>query len=150
VVANRRHDSIVSSTHRADTSPRRTQATTRRGKGFALRRIYDVDRDDDDYRVLVDRLWPRGISKATAALDDWARDIAPGTELRQWYGHDPAKFELFARRYRQELKRTPAREAVAKLRMVARHSRVTLLTATRDLEHSGARVLIDLLMGKSR
>ena len=141
---------MLSSTRRAIESPERTETTSRRGQGFALRRIYDVDQDDDDYRVLVDRLWPRGMTKATAALDDWATDVALGTELRKWYGHDPAKFELFARRYRQELKRAPARKAVARLRMIARHNRVTLVTATRDVEHSGARVLGDVLMGKSR
>jgi uncharacterized protein YeaO (DUF488 family) len=151
VVTEERSNSALRRTQSAiDASPERARTTSRRSTRFEIRRVYDIDESDDSYRVLVDRLWPRGISKAKAALDDWAKDLAPGTELREWYRHDPAKFELFARRYRQELKRTPAREAVARLRAVARHKRVTLLTATRDLDHSGARVLKDVLTGKSR
>jgi uncharacterized protein YeaO (DUF488 family) len=110
--------------------------------------VYDVEGTDEGYRVLVDRLWPRGISKARAHLDEWAKDVAPGTELRRWYGHDVGRFQQFARRYRQELKRAPARDAV--VRAVARRNRVTLETATRDVEHSGARVLRDVLMGRTR
>jgi uncharacterized protein YeaO (DUF488 family) len=112
---------------------------------FPIRRAYDGADDDDGYRVLVDRLWPRGVSKAKAALDEWAKDVAPGTELREWYGHDPAKFDQFARRYRQELKDGPAQETLTRLRALARKKRVTLVTATRDVEHSGARVLSDVL-----
>jgi uncharacterized protein YeaO (DUF488 family) len=112
--------------------------------------MYDGDESDDGYRVLVDRLWPRGISKQRAALDEWAKDLAPGNELRQWYGHDPARFEEFARRYQRELQHAPAQAAVARLRTVARRNRVTLLTATRDLEHSGACVLRDVLTGRTR
>jgi uncharacterized protein YeaO (DUF488 family) len=151
MVTNRRSNSARSTTQSAtDMSPGRARTASRRSPRFAIRRVYDVDQNEDGYRVLVDRLWPRGISKPKAALDDWAKDLAPGTELRQWYQHDPAKFELFARRYRQELKRTPAQEAVRRLRSVARRKRVTLVTATRDLDHSGARVLRDVLTGKSR
>ena len=115
---------------------------------FEIQRVYDPEATDG-YRVLVDRLWPRGISKEKAALDEWAKDLAPGTELRQWYGHDPARFDEFARRYREELKHSPGREAVAALRTVE-GDRVVLVTATRDLEHSGARVLRDVLIGRSR
>jgi uncharacterized protein YeaO (DUF488 family) len=124
--------------------------STRGDPAFHVRRIYD---DDDDtergYRVLVDRLWPRGIRREDAALDQWAKDLAPSAELRRWYGHDPAKFEQFARRYRRELTRPPAADAVAALCRVAREQRVTLLTATRDIEHSGARVLHDLLVSST-
>jgi uncharacterized protein YeaO (DUF488 family) len=122
-------------------------AMSRSRRPIDICRVYDLDGSDDGYRVLVDRLWPRGISKGQAAVDEWAKDVAPGSELRQWYGHDPARFEQFARRYRQELKRTPAREAVARLRRVAGTHRVTLVTATRDVEHSGATVLRDVLTG---
>jgi uncharacterized protein YeaO (DUF488 family) len=112
---------------------------------FEIRRIYDENATGDRYRVLVDRLWPRGIRKSEAALDEWAKDIAPTTELRRWYGHEPARFEEFARRYRDELAGAPASEHVARLRALAKERPVALITATRDLEHSGARVLQDVL-----
>ena len=111
---------------------------------FAIQRVYEEA--EDGYRVLVDRLWPRGISKASARIDEWAKDVAPSTELRRWYGHDPAKFAEFARRYRRELKQPPASDAVNALR--SRRGRVTLVTATRDVEHSGAQVLLDALTAK--
>ena len=115
------------------------------GSRFEMRRIYDQD-GDGGYRVLVDRLWPRGISKSAAALDEWAKDVAPSTGLRRWYGHDPARFEEFARRYRDELRQAPAVEVVRRLRARAGNRSVILVTATRDLEHSGARVLRDVLV----
>jgi uncharacterized protein YeaO (DUF488 family) len=111
-----------------------------------IRRIYDAH-DAPGYRVLVDRLWPRGVSKTDAALDEWAKDIAPSAELRRWYGHDPARFEAFAGRYRHELELPPASESVVRLRRLARRRRVMLLTATRDVDRSGARVLADVLRG---
>ena len=100
---------------------------------------------DKGYRVLVDRLWPRGVTKAAAALDEWAKDVAPTRELRRWYGHDPSRFEEFARRYREELRHAPAEEAITRLRALAQEQQVTLVTATRDLERSGARVMLDFL-----
>lgn len=110
-----------------------------------LRRIYDDHGDDDHgdagYRVLVDRLWPRGTTRADAALDEWLKDVAPTAELRRWYGHDVHRFDEFARRYHAELHRSPASAAVAHLVGLARAQPITLLTATRDVEHSGARVL---------
>ena len=115
------------------------------GVSFEIRRAYDPASAGDGYRVLVDRLWPRGVSKRDAALDEWAKDLAPEGELRRWYGHDPAKFEEFARRYRRQLEQAPAQQAVATLRSAARGNRITLVTATRDIEHSGARVLLDVL-----
>jgi uncharacterized protein YeaO (DUF488 family) len=111
-----------------------------------LRRVYDVSvREDTGYRVLVDRLWPRGITKADAALDEWLKDAAPSTELRRWYGHDVQRFEEFARRYRAELQRLPAAAAVDHLVELSRTKPLTLLTAARDVEHSGARVLQERL-----
>lgn len=95
--------------------------------------------------MLVDRLWPRGVSKRVAALDEWAQDLAPTSELRRWYGHDPERFDDFARRYRDELGRGRAPEVIARLRARARDNRITLVTATRDVERSGARVLLDVL-----
>jgi uncharacterized protein YeaO (DUF488 family) len=109
-----------------------------------VRRIYH-DEGTAGYRVLVDRLWPRGIKKADANLDEWLKDAAPSTELRRWYGHDPDRFAEFARRYRAELRRLPASGAVDHLRRLASSRVVVLLTATSDVEHSGACVLRDHL-----
>ena len=115
---------------------------------FQVRRVYDDDRPDDGYRVLVDRLWPRGVSKERAALDEWAKDVAPSDGLRRWYGHDPEKFAEFARRYRAELEDPPTVDALVRLRRAAEDSSVTLVTATRDVEHSGAAVLLNVLTGR--
>jgi uncharacterized protein YeaO (DUF488 family) len=108
-----------------------------------LRRIYDHDGGGGDagYRVLVDRLWPRGISREHAAFDEWLKDAAPSTELRRWYGHKVERFEEFARRYRAELQQGTASAAVEHLIDLSRTQALTLLTATRDLSHSGALVL---------
>jgi uncharacterized protein YeaO (DUF488 family) len=114
------------------------------GSRFQAQRIYERNTRDGRYRVLVDRLWPRGVSQREAALDEWAQDLAPTSELRRWYGHDPERFDEFARRYRDELGRGRAPEAIARLRTRARDNRITLVTATRDLERSGARVLLDV------
>ena len=108
-----------------------------------LKRIQEPRRRDDGHRVLVDRLWPRGVSKATAALDEWLPDVAPSDELRRWYGHHPARFEEFRRRYVREL--ASRREQLSDLRRRARSGRVTFLTATRDLERSNAAVLAEAL-----
>jgi uncharacterized protein YeaO (DUF488 family) len=137
----------LSSTSRPSPSPgrRARNPTSAAGPSFEIRRIYDKGAVEDGYRVLVDRLWPRGIAKQDAALDEWAKDVAPGTDLRRWYGHDPARFEEFARRYRDELRRDPAAAAVARLRGRAQQQTVVLVTATRDIEHSGARVLLAFL-----
>jgi uncharacterized protein YeaO (DUF488 family) len=121
---------------------------SRRG-GVRVERIYD-DPAGDTYRVLVDRLWPRGITKERAALDQWAKDVAPSADLRRWYGHEPAKFEEFARRYRVELSQPPAASTLGELRTLAHERVVTLLTATGDVERSAARVLLDLLQSASR
>ena len=112
---------------------------------FKVERAYD-EGQPDRYRVLVDRLWPRGISKADAALDEWAREIAPSTALRRWYGHDSARFPEFRGRYCAELARPPASEAVDRLLDVARTRPIALVTATRDTDRSGARVLPDHLV----
>ena len=110
--------------------------------GVEVRRVYDTDDAAFvGYRVLVDRLWPRGISKADAALDEWCKDAAPSTELRRWYSHDIARFTEFDRRYRAELAQPPGSDAVERLAALAGRQRLTLLTATRDVEYSGAEVL---------
>jgi uncharacterized protein YeaO (DUF488 family) len=99
--------------------------------------------------VLVDRVWPRGLSKQDAALDEWAKDAAPSTELRRWYGHVPERFEEFRRRYRDELRDPSHAEALADLRRRAADGPLTLLTGTKDVDRSNAAVLADLL-GRSR
>ena len=114
-----------------------------------LRRVYDSARRDEDHRVLVDRLWPRGVSKAEAALDEWLKDVAPSTELRRWYGHDVERFEEFARRYRAELLEPPASVGIDHLFELSRSRTVTLLTATRDVGHSGAFVLLEVLADRA-
>lgn len=115
-----------------------------------LQRVYDRgEPHNTGYRVLVDRLWPRGVSKADAALDEWLRDAAPSAELRRWYGHDVSRFEEFARRYRTELWRRPASVAVGHLFELARSKTIVLLTATRDVEHSGAWVLRERLVSSA-
>lgn len=115
-----------------------------------LCRVYDLDDNTVGYRVLVDRLWPRGVAKSGAAMDEWLKELAPSAELRPWYGHDVRRFEEFARRYRIELRRAPASTAIARLVEVARTRPVILLTATRDVEHSGARVLHERLTSRKR
>ena len=110
-----------------------------------VRRVYDAPEPRDGNRVLVDRVWPRGMRKDAARLDEWAKDVAPSTDLRKWYGHDPAKFAEFRRRYTAELARPEAAGALGRLRDLARQGPVTLLTATRDLDISQAAVLADLL-----
>ena len=110
-----------------------------------VRRVYDDPSAGDGARVLVDRVWPRGLRKAAARLDDWEKDVAPSTELRTWYRHDPAKFDEFRRRYSAELAAPGPREALARLRALVADGPVTLLTATRDLSLSQAAVLAQLL-----
>jgi len=110
-----------------------------------VRRIYDTD-VEAGYRILVDRLWPRGVRKADAAIDVWAKDIAPSTALRKWFGHDPARWLEFRRRYSEEVHRR--RDWLDKLRTLARKGRITLVFAARDEVHNDAVVLRDVLLGR--
>ena len=110
-----------------------------------IRRVYDEPSTADGTRVLVDRVWPRGLRKDTLRLDDWLKDVAPSTELRKWYGHDTAKFAEFRRRYLNELAGSEQRTALGRLRALAAKGPLTLLTATRDVDHSQAAVLARLL-----
>jgi uncharacterized protein YeaO (DUF488 family) len=111
-------------------------------------RVYDdPGRQRNEYRVLVDRLWPRGQSKGAVDHDEWVKDATPSTELRQWYGHEPKRFSEFARRYRAELALPPGSGVVSQLRETSETQRLVLLTATRDIEHSGAIVLRDDIVG---
>ncbi|GAA1539068.1 DUF488 family protein [Dactylosporangium maewongense] len=116
-------------------------------KDITYRRIYEQSSPDDGKRVLVDRVWPRGMRKADAQLDEWLRDVAPSTELRRWYGHEPGRFDEFRRRYLTELREPERQEATEHLRAIAAHDKVTLLTATHDVDHSQAAVLAEWLTG---
>jgi uncharacterized protein YeaO (DUF488 family) len=106
-----------------------------------MKRAYDEPAASDGTRVLVDRLWPRGLAKERAKIDLWLMDIAPSAELRTWYGHQPERWEEFRSRYQAELRASPAKEALERLRGLARAGAVTLITAARDSEHSDAAVL---------
>lgn len=109
-----------------------------------VRRVYDPPDPEDGYRALVDRIWPRGLTRTAAAIDEWCRDIAPSTELRHWYGHDPDRFPAFRDRYRSELDDHDHATALSHLHALS-STRLTLLTATRDLGISHARVLAERL-----
>lgn len=111
-------------------------------------RVYEVPAASDGTRVLVDRVWPRGLRKDAAQLDDWAKDVAPSTGLRTWYKHDPAKFGEFRRKYAAELAEPSRQEALGRLRAFAARGPVTLLTATRATDISQAAVLADWLRDK--
>jgi uncharacterized protein YeaO (DUF488 family) len=113
-------------------------------------RVYDERTERDGTRVLVDRLWPRGLTKDRADLDEWCKQIAPSAALRRWYGHDPNRFTEFARRYRLELDDPERAEHLQHLRELARRQTLTLLTATRHVDTSEAAVLADLLNPEAR
>ena len=113
-----------------------------------VRRVYDEPAADDGTRVLVDRLWPRGMRKADAPFDRWLKDVAPSTALRTWYHHDPARWDEFRRRYEEELSGAGTQaDALAELRSLSAQGTVTVLTASRAVDISEARVLADLLDG---
>ena len=110
-------------------------------------RAYDEPAQGDGARVLVDRIWPRGLSKEKAHLDEWCKPVAPSTALRKWYDHDPERYEEFSRRYRAELEDPERAKALQHLGELAKDRTVTLLTATKRPEISEAVVLADLLRG---
>lgn len=110
-----------------------------------VKRVYDPPGAEDGARVLVDRLWPRGLTKEKAAVERWLRDVAPSTELRRWFGHDPKRWAGFRARYATELE--GHEEALAELRGLARERRLTLLFAAHDEAHNDAVVLRDVLLG---
>lgn len=110
-----------------------------------LERVYDDPTADDGTRVLVDRLWPRGLRKDAAHVDEWMKEIAPSTELRQWYGHRPEAFSEFTARYLAELQDPDRAAALARLRKLAAAGPLTVLTATKQAQISEAAVLVELL-----
>lgn len=116
-----------------------------RKRKVQVRRIYDEPQRGDGTRVLVDRIWPRGMTKDKAELDKWCKQVAPSTALRKWYHHDPDRFAEFTRRYREELTEPERAEALKQLSGLATGRTLTLLTATKDAEISEAAVLAELL-----
>lgn len=112
-----------------------------------VRRAYDEPEHGDGTRVLVDRIWPRGLSKEKADFDEWSKQVAPSTELRKWYNHDPERFAEFGARYRVELKEPERAEALDHLRALARRGNLTLITATKLADISEAAVLAELIRG---
>ena len=110
-----------------------------------IKRIYEDSSPSDGSRVLVDRLWPRGVSKERADLTLWAKDVAPSTDLRKWYDHDPQKFEEFTNKYEDELKNPPQSDELAQLKQLAKKGPLTLLTASKAADISEAAVLQKVL-----
>lgn len=110
---------------------------------ISLKRAYSPPSPEDGVRILVDRLWPRGVRKADAAIDRWAKEVAPSTELRRWFGHDPSRWDEFRHRYTAELAQNTA--LVNELRAIARKGRLTLVYAARDELHNEAVLLRDVL-----
>lgn len=137
-------------TPRARKPPRSPKARAPRGAKAAMgptiriKRVYEARSSEDGFRILVDRLWPRGMSKAKLKPDAWPKELAPSTALRRWYGHDPERWEEFRRRYLDELQRRSG--DLARLRSALRGRKATLLTATRALALSHAEVLCEVLM----
>lgn len=112
-------------------------------KNVKIKRIYESLEKDDGYRILIDRLWPRGIKKEKAAIDVWIKSVAPSTALRKWFGHDPAKWTLFEKKYKEELKKSGAMDELRSY--VEKYKEVTLLYAAKDEQHNHAVVLQQLL-----
>ncbi|MEU3711291.1 DUF488 domain-containing protein [Streptomyces catenulae] len=119
-------------------------ATKSSADGLRIRRVYEAPEPSDGTRVLVDRLWPRGLSKEDAHLTEWCKAVAPSTDLRRWYRHEPERFAEFADRYREELARdADAGEALHHLRELAHDGPMTLLTATKDLSYGHVQILLE-------
>jgi uncharacterized protein YeaO (DUF488 family) len=119
----------------------------RKTLGVNIKRIYDPATSDDGKRILVDGLWPRGIKKEDALIDEWMKDIAPSGELRKWFSHDPSRWEEFKKRYQKELEKKSW--LVERLRTEARKGVITLLFAAKDVGHNNAVVLKEVIEGKS-
>ncbi len=115
-----------------------------------IKRAYDAPESDDGKRILVDGIWPRGVSKEDAKIDEWRRDLTVSADLRKWYGHDPAKWEEFKRRFHQELVDNNKIDDLRKLAEQAKHENVTLIFGAKDVEHSNAEYLRELIEGFER
>jgi uncharacterized protein YeaO (DUF488 family) len=117
-----------------------------RATNVQLKRAYEPSARGDGTRILIDRLWPRGFTKKAAAIDEWFKDISPSTGLRQWFGHDPARWKEFRRRYANEVRENP--QQFERLRSLARQGRITLVYSAHDQAHNDAVVIRDLLLGR--
>jgi len=113
-----------------------------------LKRAYEPPAADDGTRILIDRLWPRGITKKLAAIDQWMKDISPSTELRKWFGHDPARWDEFRRRYTREVHKNS--DLLDQLRSLARHGPITLVYSAHDEKHNDAVELRKLILGQKQ
>ncbi len=113
--------------------------------GVKIKRAYQPQEPSDGYRVLVDRLWPRGVKKEELRLDEWAKDLAPSPDLRKWFGHDPARWEEFRQQYKEELSSPERRRILAALVDRSRWGPITLVYGARDEEHNGAVVVREAL-----
>lgn len=109
------------------------------------KRAYELTGSEDGKRILIDRLWPRGVSKSEAHIDEWLKDLAPSTELRIWFGHDPQKWEEFKRRYRKELSSPAKTKLLEDIAKRSRRETITLIYSAKDAEHSDAKVLEELV-----
>jgi uncharacterized protein YeaO (DUF488 family) len=110
-----------------------------------IKRVYEGKEADDGERILIDRLWPRGVSKDKAGLDAWQKELAPSTALRQWFDHDPEKWEEFKKRYRKELAAPKSKRLLEEIARTAERHNVTLIYSAKDTEHSDVRVLEELI-----
>ncbi len=110
-----------------------------------IKRAYEQAEPSDGRRILIDRLWPRGVSKEEGRIDVWLKDLAPSTELREWFGHDPGKWEEFKKRYRRELGAPDKTRLIEDVAQHAKHNDITLIYSAKDTEHSDAMVLEDLI-----
>lgn len=115
-------------------------------KTIQIKRVYEDKSKNDGHRILIDRLWPRGVSKEDAHFDEWMKELAPSTELRKWFDHKPERFEEFSKRYKKEL--AEKKELLDKLKELAKKRKVTLLFAAKDTEINNAVVIKDILMRK--
>lgn len=112
-----------------------------------LKRAYEPPAPDDGTRILIDRLWPRGVKKADAAIDEWMKEIAPSAELRKWFGHESERWQEFRRRYKSEIRRHP--DEFYRLRKLAQRGRITLVFSAHDEAHNDAVVLQELLLAQA-
>ena len=114
---------------------------------ISLKRAYEPPASDDGIRILIDRLWPRGVKKSGAAIDEWMKEIAPSTKLRKWFSHDPERWQEFRRRYQTEIRHHP--DEFNRLRTLAQRGRITLVFSAHDEAHNDAVVLKDLLLERT-
>lgn len=147
-IESRSHEWAPATVHMLRAGDGLTVSETIKSADVRLKRAYDPAGPEDGRRILVDRLWPRGLSKAEAGIDEWLKDLAPSTELRKWFGHDPARWAEFQRRYEEEIHGHP--EALAQLRKLAREGTLTFVYSARDELHNDAVVLRRVLLEEQR